>query len=438
MPYTVSILTDLGWDALADAQSAKVLDFVHLEAGDGEITGGDTEMQGMTQLVHKVMDVPITSFSDDGKGQVTLIGTLSSKNAPVGFDFRELGVKATIDGGPELLYTVSYNDLPDYIPPSGDIATVIQTLEIICKIDRAPNVTINIQPGADVTAQNIGPDTVGPGWFRDKIGNILNFRRVISTSGTVSFTPSGDVVSFDVFFPNIIPPGVIWDYAGDVPPVGGWLFSDGSLKLIADYPALYAAIGIRHGGDGITTFGLPDFRGRLSLGAGAATNDTSVRLVGQKGGTEGVILSIAQLPAHSHTASQPPHTHVVNDPAHAHTISDPTHGHSVYDPQHRHSEWSSASGDNVPGQHPPMGGVGYLAGTDDYYGGNDSPYDYTAYGVSRISLYGSATGIGIYSSKTGITLQQAGNDAITVNSTGGGQSHNNMPPFTVVNKIIKI
>src|SRR5215831_785411 len=112
-----SVLTDVGWDALADAISGKQLGFIHMEAGDGTITGGDSQMQTMTSLVHKVMDFPITSFSDDGQGQVTLIGTISSKNNTTGapFYFRELGVKATIDGGTELLYTVANNTTPDYI-----------------------------------------------------------------------------------------------------------------------------------------------------------------------------------------------------------------------------------------------------------------------------------------------------------------------------------
>src|SRR5262249_46597882 len=134
-----SVLTDIGWNALADAISGKKITYTRMQAGKGAITGGDTQMQGMTALVSPVMYFPIVSYSDDGQGQLTLIGVLSSKNntTGAGFNFSELAVWATIDTGPELLYTVAYNPTPDYIPASTEASTVIQTVQITVKIDRS-------------------------------------------------------------------------------------------------------------------------------------------------------------------------------------------------------------------------------------------------------------------------------------------------------------
>lgn len=189
------ILTDVGWDAMANALAGQQLSFIHLEAGDGTVSG-DLEMQGMTQLKHKVMDFPITSFSNDGKGQVTLIGTLASKNVTTGFYFRELGVKATIGGGAELLYSVcNAGATADYIPGSGEASIVTQSIQIVVKIDRATNVTVNIVAG-DCTAQNIGLGTVGPGWFRDKLGSILNFKRFVQGT-VVQLTETSDTIRID-------------------------------------------------------------------------------------------------------------------------------------------------------------------------------------------------------------------------------------------------
>ncbi len=81
----------------------------------------------------------------------------------------------------------------------------------------------------------------------------------------------------------------------------GWLPCDGSLLGIEEYPALYGLIGTTFGGDGTTTFAVPDLRGRTALGAGAATGLTA-RTVGETGGSEAVTLTEAQLPAHSHPA----------------------------------------------------------------------------------------------------------------------------------------
>ncbi len=79
----------------------------------------------------------------------------------------------------------------------------------------------------------------------------------------------------------------------------GWALCDGQLLPIPQFSALFSLLGTTYGGDGRTTFGLPDLRGRVALhqGQGAGLSD---RRLGQKGGTEDVTLAASQLPGHSH------------------------------------------------------------------------------------------------------------------------------------------
>ena len=74
----------------------------------------------------------------------------------------------------------------------------------------------------------------------------------------------------------------------------GWRLCDGSLLSVAQNQALFSLLGTRYGGDGITTFGIPDLRGRAILGG---TGEG----VGPKAGSETVSLTEAQIPSHSHT-----------------------------------------------------------------------------------------------------------------------------------------
>lgn len=79
----------------------------------------------------------------------------------------------------------------------------------------------------------------------------------------------------------------------------GWLDCDGRLLSISEYELLYALLGTLYGGDGQTTFGLPDLRGRVPLHVGTGQGLTP-RTLGELGGTETVTLTPGQMPAHSH------------------------------------------------------------------------------------------------------------------------------------------
>ncbi len=94
--------------------------------------------------------------------------------------------------------------------------------------------------------------------------------------------------------------GMIIMYAGIYEPMG-WMFCDGRLLQIRENQALFALLGTYYGGDGISTFALPDLRGRVPLAPGKAPDLATTYSLGVKAGTETVKLSNAQMPAHNHT-----------------------------------------------------------------------------------------------------------------------------------------
>jgi len=82
----------------------------------------------------------------------------------------------------------------------------------------------------------------------------------------------------------------------------GFLNCDGQLLAISQNTALFSLLGTMYGGDGRTTFGLPDLRGRVPIHVGSGPGLTP-RYHGQKSGLERVILSVPNLPAHNHTVT---------------------------------------------------------------------------------------------------------------------------------------
>ncbi len=92
--------------------------------------------------------------------------------------------------------------------------------------------------------------------------------------------------------------GEIQTFAGNFAPVG-WQMCDGSLLNIAEYTVLFDLIGTTYGGDGTTTFAVPDFRGRTAVHQGI--NSTNSYVIGQTGGATSVNLTVNNLPAHDHT-----------------------------------------------------------------------------------------------------------------------------------------
>jgi microcystin-dependent protein len=93
--------------------------------------------------------------------------------------------------------------------------------------------------------------------------------------------------------------GEIRPFAGNFAPVG-WMLCDGSLLDIANNQVLFTLIGTTYGGNGQTTFALPDLRGRALIHQGTGAG-LSTYVIGQPIGVENVTVGIAQMAGHSHT-----------------------------------------------------------------------------------------------------------------------------------------
>lgn len=194
-----------------------------------------------------------------------------------------------------------------------------------------------------------------------------------------------------------VPVGAIVDYAGAVAPAG-WLLCCGQSVSRTVYAALFGVLGTLYGaGDGATTFGLPDLRGRATFGVdnmgGAAAN--LVTMAGSN--VNGV-----QLGAVGGSQSAAAHTHDVTDPGHTHALTDPGHGHG---PNH-------GSGFVVP-----QGSGGEMDAV--FAGGGDVEEKATAQTATA------TTGLAASSATTGLTIVSA----------GSGDSQN-MPPAMMLNRII--
>jgi len=202
----------------------------------------------------------------------------------------------------------------------------------------------------------------------------------------------------------LIPPGMVRMFGGPSIPAG-WLVCDGRAVSRTTYAALYAAIGTYWGsGDNISTFNLPDFRGRTPLGyVNSPISGITSRGFASGGGEENHVLSTAELAYHGHG---------VTDNGHGHPgSSDTGHGHNINDPTHTH------------------GGVvvtvvGNIAGT-----GNNVAAQYGQTGAS-------GTGISIQTGHANLAIANAAT-GISIQANGSNAGHNNMSPFAVLYFIIK-
>jgi len=160
----------------------------------------------------------------------------------------------------------------------------------------------------------------------------------------------------------------------------GWALCEGQLLSISSNTALFSILGTTYGGDGRTTFRLPDLRGSVPISPGNGPGLPSYSL-GQRGGRTTEILTTQQVPSHNHNVQMSDLSIAVN------TNSD---------------EITSASPESAH----------LSAQEDDHYASESSP------GASmEISLAGSN---------------------VTVNPTGGSRAHNNMQPYLATNYIIAL
>jgi microcystin-dependent protein len=103
--------------------------------------------------------------------------------------------------------------------------------------------------------------------------------------------------------------GEIRMFAGNFAPAG-WMFCEGQLLPISENETLFQLIGTTYGGDGESTFALPDLRGRIPIHQGSGF------ILAETGGAEEITLTVSQIPAHSHpllaTDSVPSQTQPAN------------------------------------------------------------------------------------------------------------------------------
>ncbi|OUS14666.1 phage tail protein [Nonlabens dokdonensis] len=175
--------------------------------------------------------------------------------------------------------------------------------------------------------------------------------------------------------------GEITTFAGNFAP-RGWAFCHGQLLAISQNTALFSILGTTYGGDGRTTFALPDLRGRAAVSQGNGPGLSNYSL-GQRGGVENVTLNQTQIPSHTHTASGTVRassgTGTSNDPAGA--------------------NFASAS----------------------------TPLNPTTTVDTQVYTSGANDG-----------TMAANNVDVTVGNSGSSQSHTNMQPYLAINYIIAL
>lgn len=198
------------------------------------------------------------------------------------------------------------------------------------------------------------------------------------------------------------PAGIVMPFAGSTAPQG-YLLCDGSAVSRTDYADLFAAIGTTYGaGDGSTTFNLPDLSGRVVIGV------SNNHALGSTGGEASHTLTESELPAHAHSVAG--HTHA-NDIL----ATMPSLSHSITTQPSFTYSTANTAGERV---------------------GSGGTWIYHSKGTGTASI---ATNMAVAKHEatactmTGSIEECAAYDTSTY---GGGSSHNNLQPYSVVNYII--
>lgn len=239
---------------------------------------------------------------------------------------------------------------------------------------------------------------------------------------------------------NASPTGIISAFAGisaDVPE--GWLLCDGREVSRTEYARLFNVIGVTYGeGNGSTTFNIPDLRGCFPLGLSTSY------MLGQTGGETSHILTTNEMPSHTHTQNSHNHSVTVNSGgSHTHTATTSSNG------LHSHSGTTASAGAHTHPQNAATSEGGDLDVNYDIDGYVYSSGRSVAQGINTASAGAhthsfstNSTGAHTHTLTTSSNGSHnhsgsIGSTTATNQNTGGGQAHNNMPPYLVVNYIIK-
>jgi microcystin-dependent protein len=225
-----------------------------------------------------------------------------------------------------------------------------------------------------------------------------------------------------------VPTGAIMQYAMSTAPAG-WLLCDGSPKLKADYPDLWALLGNTYGTSNTTQFYLPDLRGRVAVGLDNMGGTDADRLgvtnvLGGSGGVQTVTLADTQIPTHTHSNAL------------GGTTTFATSGHSHYEGNLR-AAIGAANGDAVT--------IAYVAESTSVVASGRGPSSVSSYIVSGASFYNGAFGPLAFNHHTRVygqtdSVVSGGTATVTLTNggtTGGGGSHDNMQPYLLTCYIIK-
>lgn len=147
------------------------------------------------------------------------------------------------------------------------------------------------------TAQRIKASIVVPGGH-NYVRFSMHFDVTGNNAGGITFDRSGSSKATPAATGVVV--GEIKQYPLNTAPTG-YLLCDGSVLNIADYPALGALLGSTYGGNGTTTFGVPNMKGKVAVGRDSA--QTEFDLIGETGGAKTHTLTTGEIPAHSHTIS---------------------------------------------------------------------------------------------------------------------------------------
>ena len=176
----------------------------------------------------------------------------------------------------------------------------------------------------------------------------------------------------------------------------GWAFCDGQLLSISQNQALFSILGTTYGGDGRTTFALPDLRGRVPISTGTGPG-LSTRKLGSRSGVETVTLNALQMPNHTHIA----------------TVTQSAGG--------------TASGTIK------SGGAGTSNDPAGKYIGQPGNI-----GINAIKPYTDASTGNMAAGSVSVDMSAIPAPTVTNVNTGGSQAHNNMQPYLAIYYIIAL